>query len=91
MGAQSWGQTPTLRVGRLGFGEDDLSGGGSDRLVDAIFALGSVGQLGARLREHLAAGADHVCLRVVTNAPMSGAGERLPREAWRELAPLVSA
>jgi hypothetical protein len=44
-----------------------------------------------RLREHLAAGADHVCLRVVTNAPMTGVDEALPREAWRALAPLVSA
>jgi probable F420-dependent oxidoreductase len=76
--------------GRLGFGEDDLADGGSDRLVDAIYALGTVEHVSARLREHLAAGADHVCLRVVTNAPMAGANERLPREAWRELAPLVS-
>ena len=76
---------------RLGYGEDDLAGKGSDRLVDAVYALGSVEQIGVRVREHLAAGADHVCLRVVTNNPMLGAGEPLPREAWRALAPLVSA
>ena len=76
---------------RLGYGGDDLAAGGSDRLVDAIYALGSVEQVGERVREHLAAGADHVCLRVVTNAPMSGAGETLPREQWRRLAALVSA
>ena len=75
--------------GRLGFGEDDLADGGSDRLVDAIYALGTVDRVGERVREHLAAGADHVCLRVVTNAPMAGVGETLPREAWRELAALV--
>jgi probable F420-dependent oxidoreductase len=76
--------------GRLGYGEDDLAGGGSDRLVDAIYALGSVDRVGERLREHLAAGADHVCLRVVTNAPMLGADEPLPRAEWRQLAPLAA-
>ena len=77
--------------GRLGYGDDDLADGGSDRLVDALYALGSVEQIGERVREHLDAGADHVCLRVVTNAPMTGADEPLPRAEWRELAPLASA
>jgi hypothetical protein len=62
---------------------------GSDRLVDAVYGLGTVEGIGERVREHLAAGADHVCLRVVTNAPMAGAGETLPRAAWRELSALV--
>lgn len=75
---------------RLGYGDADLADGGSDRLVDALYAQGSVEQIGSRVREHHDAGADHVCLRVVTNAPMSGV-ERLPREQWRELAPLASA
>jgi probable F420-dependent oxidoreductase len=75
--------------GRLGYGPDDLADDGSDRLVDDVYALGTVEQIGVRVREHLAAGADHVCLRVVTNAPMTGAGETLPRAAWRELAGLV--
>ena len=77
--------------GRLGFGADDLADGGSDRLVDAVYALGTVEQVGQRVREHLAAGADHVCLRVVTNAPVTGADETLPRAAWRELSALVGA
>ena len=55
-----------------------------------MYALGTVDQVGARVREHLDAGADHVCLRVVTNRPMLGADEPLPREEWRPLAPLVS-
>lgn len=76
---------------RLGYGEGDLAGGGSDRLVDAVYALGSVEQIGARLREHLDSGADHVSLRVVTNRPMLGENEPLPREEWRALAPLVGA
>ena len=75
---------------RIGYGEHDLAGDGSDRLVDAVYALGSVDQIGARVREHLDAGADHVCLRVVTNRPMLGESEPLPREEWRALAPLVS-
>jgi probable F420-dependent oxidoreductase len=74
---------------RLGYGADDLAGGGSDRLVDALYALGTPEQVGGRVREHLDAGADHVCLRVVTNAPMTGQDEPLPRAAWRRLAELV--
>jgi probable F420-dependent oxidoreductase len=74
---------------RLGYGDGDLADGGSDRLVDALYAIGSVEQIGERIREHHAAGADHVCLRVVTNAPMTGV-ERIPREEWRRLAPLVA-
>jgi probable F420-dependent oxidoreductase len=75
---------------RLGYGDDELAHGGSDRLVEALYALGTVEQVGARVREHLDAGADHVCLRVVTNAPMTGVDEELPRAAWRELSALVS-
>jgi probable F420-dependent oxidoreductase len=74
---------------RLGYGDADLADGGSDRLVDALYALGSIERIGERVRRHLDAGADHVCLRVVTNAPMEGV-ERIPREEWRELAPLVA-
>jgi probable F420-dependent oxidoreductase len=66
---------------RLGFKDADLNDGGSDRLVDALYALGSVEDVAARVHEHREAGADHVCLRVVTNAI-----ERLPRPEWRALA-----
>jgi probable F420-dependent oxidoreductase len=54
---------------RLGFGESDLENGGSDRLVDAVFGLGSVEAIGARIDEHRAAGADHVAIQVL---PMDG-------------------
>lgn len=47
----------------LGFGEDDLREGGSDRLVDAIVAWGDVDQIRARVREHLDAGADSVLIQ----------------------------
>jgi probable F420-dependent oxidoreductase len=45
---------------RLGWSEEDLAGGGSDRLIDAVVVQGDVGAVVARVREHLAAGADHV-------------------------------
>ena len=50
---------------RLGYA-DDLAGGGSDRLIDAGFAWGDVSSIAARVRAHLDAGADHVCLQVVS-------------------------
>jgi probable F420-dependent oxidoreductase len=52
---------------RLGFDEEDVADGGSDRLVDALFAIGDVDSVRRRVQEHLAAGADHVCLQVVTD------------------------
>ena len=50
----------------LGWGEDDLAGGGSDALVDALVAWGDEQAIAARIREHLDAGADHVCIQPVT-------------------------
>jgi probable F420-dependent oxidoreductase len=66
---------------RLGFTEDDFASGGSDRLLDAIVAQGDAEAIGARVREHREAGADHVCLQV-----LGGSDEALPRADWRELA-----
>ncbi|MFE4454204.1 TIGR03620 family F420-dependent LLM class oxidoreductase [Streptomyces sp. NPDC056796] len=68
---------------RLGFAENDFDGGGSARLLDALFALGDAERVKARTREYLAAGADHVALQVLT-AEEGGGG--LPRAEWRELA-----
>jgi probable F420-dependent oxidoreductase len=48
---------------RLGFSEDDLSGGGSDRFVDANVAWGDENAIRARLQAHWDAGADHVCIQ----------------------------
>jgi probable F420-dependent oxidoreductase len=55
----------TSNLRRLGFTDDDLAGAGSDRLVDALVAYGDAGAVAARLTEHLAAGADHVCVQVL--------------------------
>lgn len=51
---------------RLGYGDNDLADGGSDRLVDAIVAWGDSPAVAARIQEHLAAGANHVCIQPVT-------------------------
>jgi probable F420-dependent oxidoreductase len=69
---------------RLGFGDGDLADGGSDRLLDALYGLGTVEQVAGRLREHQTAGADHVCVRVITAHPDDA--EHLPRAEWRTLA-----
>ncbi len=50
---------------RLGFGEDDLADGGSDRLIDALVAWGDEKDLARRLREHRDAGATHVCIQPI--------------------------
>lgn len=67
----------------LGYGDDDLAGGGSDRLVDAVVAWGDAERVAGRVREHLQAGADHVCVQVV-----SGNGG-FPLDAYRALAGLL--
>ena len=49
---------------RLGFTDDDVAGGGSDRAIDAVIVWGDEGAIAERVREHLDAGADHVCLQI---------------------------
>ena len=53
----------------LGYGDDDLSGNGSDRLVDALVAMGDEDAIAARVRAHLDAGADHVAVQPVASSP----------------------
>ena len=50
---------------RQGLTEDDLAGGGSDRLVDALVAWGPPERIAARVAEHHAAGADHVGVQIL--------------------------
>ena len=66
---------------RCGFDEDDLSDGGSDRLVDALVGWGPVERVTNRIHEHLKAGANHVAVQVLSEDP-----SRLPIEQWRALA-----
>lgn len=48
---------------RLGYADDELDGGPSDRIIDAVFACGDQTVIATRVREHLDAGADHVVLQ----------------------------
>jgi probable F420-dependent oxidoreductase len=66
---------------RLGWGDDDLAGGGSDKLVDALVAWGDADAVSARVAAHHDAGADHVCIQVL--GPDATA---LPLEQWQALA-----
>jgi probable F420-dependent oxidoreductase len=50
---------------RLGFGDEEVAGSGSDRLVHATIVVGDVDRVRTRVREHLDAGADHVCVQVI--------------------------
>jgi probable F420-dependent oxidoreductase len=52
---------------RLGFTDEDVAKPGSDRLVDAVVAYGTTDAIATRLKEHLAAGADHVPVQVLTS------------------------
>jgi probable F420-dependent oxidoreductase len=67
---------------RLGFAENDVANGGSDRLVDSIVAWGDLESIRRRVQDHHAAGADHVCVQVLTAEPRAA----LPLQEWRELA-----
>jgi probable F420-dependent oxidoreductase len=68
-------------LARIGYGEDELADAGSDRLVDAVVAWGSVEEATGRLRRHLDAGADHLAVQVLTEDRA-----RLPLAEWRALA-----
>jgi probable F420-dependent oxidoreductase len=70
----------TSNLRRLGWSEEDLADGGSDALIDALVAHGTPQQVAAQLREHLSAGADHVCVQLLTE---SGAD---PMHGYRDLA-----
>ncbi len=50
---------------RLGFTEQDLSNGGSDRFIDAMVLWGDAEKVKAGLRAHLDAGATQVCIQPV--------------------------
>jgi probable F420-dependent oxidoreductase len=70
---------------RLGYTDEDVTGGGSDRLVDDIVAWGEVDQIGSRINAHLEAGADHVSVQVLAED-----AKALPMEQWRTLAKLLA-
>ncbi|MFC7331088.1 LLM class F420-dependent oxidoreductase [Marinactinospora rubrisoli] len=69
---------------RLGFTDEDFADGGSDRLIDAVYAWGEDARIRRRAEEFHAAGADHVALQVV-----GADGSAPPRAEWRRLAALL--
>ncbi len=69
---------------REGFSEDDAVRGGSDRLKDALVVGGEEG-IRERVRAHLDAGADHVCLQVLGPDAFTP-----PVADWERLATVVS-
>lgn len=73
--------TNNLRT--LGYTDEDIAGGGSDRLIDAVVPHGTAAELARVVVDaHLEAGADHVALQV--------AGEPgIPRQGWTALADAV--
>jgi probable F420-dependent oxidoreductase len=70
---------------RLGFTDDDIAGGGSDRLIDALVAWGDEAAIARRVQEHRDAGASHVCIQVLTDEPRS-----LALQQWRALGPALA-
>jgi probable F420-dependent oxidoreductase len=69
---------------RYGLTPDDARDGGSDRLVDALIAWGDEEAVAARVQAHRDAGADHVCIQVITGEPAA-----LTLDGWRRLAPVL--
>jgi probable F420-dependent oxidoreductase len=69
---------------RVGFTEEDISDGGSDRLIDTVVPQGGAEEIATLVREHLDAGADHVCVQAVG---VSG----VPRDEWTALAGALGA
>ena len=63
----------TDNLKRFGFTDADIEGAGSDLLMSSVVPNGPLA-LAARLREHLAAGADHVLVQLVTKGGAFDAG-----------------
>jgi probable F420-dependent oxidoreductase len=75
-------QNYTKNLLDVGFTEDDIAGGGSDRLIDAVIPHGSAGQIAEVVQAHFDAGADHVCLQ-----PLGEEG--IPKASWTALAKVL--
>jgi probable F420-dependent oxidoreductase len=74
----------TGNLRRMGWSEDDLADGGSDALIDALVAHGSAADVADRLTEHLAAGADHVVIQLLTGPDADGL------DGYRQLAQVLA-
>lgn len=64
---------------KLGFSQQDIGGGGSDRLIDEVIPHGTAEEIAVGVRAHLEAGADHVAVQAL--------GEPgIPRQSWTAIA-----
>ncbi|WP_444950555.1 TIGR03620 family F420-dependent LLM class oxidoreductase [Micromonospora ureilytica] len=72
----------TNNLRRFGWTDEDLTAGGSDRLIDALIPWGSVEQVAAGLEQHYQAGADEVAIQVLNG----GDATTFPADAFRALA-----
>jgi probable F420-dependent oxidoreductase len=70
---------------RLGYTVEDVTGAGSDRLVDDVVAWGDIDKVASRINAHLEAGADHVSVQVLAED-----AKALPMEQWRAIAKLLT-
>jgi probable F420-dependent oxidoreductase len=70
--------TENLRT--FGFGDHDIDGGGSGRLLDAVIPWGDAATLAAAIGAHHEAGADHVCVQIVADR------QDFPLDEYRALA-----
>lgn len=70
----------TSNLRRFGWTDADLTGGGSDALVDALVAHGAADEVAAQLGRHLQAGADHVVVQLLTGPDAD------PRPGYQQLA-----
>ncbi|WP_020669342.1 LLM class F420-dependent oxidoreductase [Amycolatopsis nigrescens] len=70
----------TRNLLRLGYSEQDIADGGSDRLIDDLALHGDAETIARGVRAHLEAGADHVNIQVLGDDPLPG---------YRALAPLL--
>ena len=79
-------QLPSYAQNLDRFGLGGTGGAPSDRVVDALVVIGDVDDVVRRVRDHLDAGADHVCIELLT-----GDDDTVPIEGWRRLAPALTA
>ena len=75
----------TNNLRRFGWTDDDLAGGGSDRLVDALIPWGTPEQVAAGVEKHFQAGADEVAIQVLNG----GKADAFPADAFRTLAAIL--
>jgi probable F420-dependent oxidoreductase len=73
----------TNNLRRFGFTDEDIDGGGSDRLIEAVIPWGDAATVAEGIRAHLDAGADHVCVQVIADF------FKFPLAEYRELAPAL--